>query len=297
VALSAPTVDAALTEAEAALAAAGVETPRVDAEWLLAGILDVGRAALAVNARRPLIAATASRYADAVRRRARREPLQRILGWEEFRGLRFRLTRDVLVPRPETELLVEWALGFLPAPSPARRLRAVDVGTGSGCIACALAHARADLDVVALDVSPAVCTAARANVDALGLERRVRVIAGDLSSGLGADRVDLVVANLPYLPDALLATLAPEVGTHDPRLALAGGADGLDLVRRLVVDAPRVLRPGAAIVLETAGDAQAATAADLFARAGFVDVRTRADLAGIVRFVAGRAAAREECPA
>jgi release factor glutamine methyltransferase len=285
---SVPTIDVALSEAEAALAGAGVETPRVDAEWLLAGILDVGRAALAVNARRPLVAVTAARYADAVRRRARREPLQRILGWEEFRGLRFRLTRDVLVPRPETELLVEWALGFLPAPSAARRPRVVDVGTGSGCIACALAHARPDLEVVAVDVSSAVAATASANADALGLERRVRVVVADLATALGGDRADLVVANLPYLPDALLAGLAPEVHAHDPRLALAGGADGLDVVRRLGADARRLLRSGAALVLETAGGDQTAEAARVLTRAGLVDVATRADLAGITRFVAGR---------
>ena len=129
-AASPPTVGAALAEAEERLAAAGVETPRVDAEWLLAGILEVGRNALAVNAMRPLPEMTASRYADAVRRRVQREPLQRILGWEEFRGLRFRLTTDVLVPRPETEALVEWALGFLPAPATGVRPRVIDVGTG-----------------------------------------------------------------------------------------------------------------------------------------------------------------------
>ena len=286
--MSVPTVGAAVVEAEATLAAAGVETPRVDAEWLLAGILDVGRAALAVNARRPLVAVTAARYADAVRRRARREPLQRILGWEDFRGLRFRLKRDVLVPRPETERLVEWSLGFLPAPSGGRSPRVVDVGTGSGCIACALAHARPDLEVIAMDVSPAAGAMAAENADALGLERRVRVVVGDLATALRGTLADLVVANLPYLPDAWLAGLTPEVRAHDPRLALAGGADGLDLVRRRVADARRVLRPGAALVLETAGGDQTDTAAQALTGAGLVDVVTRAYLAGITRFVAGR---------
>src|SRR5439155_19024747 len=130
---SLPTIAAALADAEGRLAAAGVATPRVDAEWLLAGILDVGRNALAINATRPLVEMTATRYADAVRRRERREPLQQILGWEEFRGLRLRVTRDVLVPRPETETLVEWALQLLP-PRSTRRLCVADAGTGSGCI-------------------------------------------------------------------------------------------------------------------------------------------------------------------
>lgn len=288
-----PTVAAALAEAEERLAAAGVESPRVDAEWLLAGILDVGRNALALNAMRPLPEMTASRYADATARRARREPLQRILGWEEFRGLRLRLTPDVLVPRPETELLVEWALDFVPASasSPRATKRAplvVDIGTGSGCIACAIAHARPDVEVIAFDVSaPAVATAG-ANVEALGLERRVRLVVGDLTAAVGSGCVDAIVANLPYLPTGWLRDLAPEVRAHEPALALDGGADGLDAIRRLVLDARRVLRAGGALVLETAGDAQVRVAAALLRDAGFVKVETRDDLAGVNRFVAAR---------
>lgn len=290
VAVTPSTIGAVLAEAEDRLAAAGVDTPRVDAEWLLAGILDVGRDALAVNATRPLAEMTAARYAEAVRRRAQRVPLQRILGWEDFRGLRFRLTPAVLVPRPETELLVEWALDFLPAASAARRPRVIDVGTGSGCIACAVAQARADVDVVAVDVSPAAAATARTNVEALGLERRIRVMVSDLVAALDAAGVDLIVANLPYLPTALLDELQPEVRTHEPRLALAGGPDGLDIVRRLVPEARRALRPGGALVLETAGGVQATLAAALLRDAGFVDVATRADLAGVTRFVGARAA-------
>ena len=286
VAISVPIVDAALTAAEATLAAAGVETPRADAEWLLAGILGVGRAALAVNARRPLVAESAARYDDAVRRRARREPLQRILGWEEFRGLRVRLTPDVLIPRPETELLVEWALGFLPVPASDQRPHVIDVGTGSGCIACALAHERRDVAVTAVDVSVAAAAVARRNVVALGLD--VRVVVADLVTATVGASVDLLVANLPYLPDALIGALAPEVAEHEPRLALAGGSDGLDIIRRVVPGARRVLRAGGAVVLETFGAAQAHAVAALLADASFGDVVTRDDLAGVTRFVAGR---------
>jgi release factor glutamine methyltransferase len=285
-AISVPIVEAVLTEAEATLAAARVETPRADAEWLLAGILNVGRIALAVNARRPLGAASAERYHDAVRRRARREPLQRILGWEEFRGLRFHLTPDVLIPRPETELLVEWALGFLRAPVSGQRPRAIDVGTGSGCIACALAHDRRDLAVSAVDVSDASVAVARRNADALGVD--VGVVVADLLTATAAASVDLLVANLPYLPEALIGELAPEVTEYEPRRALAGGADGLDEIRRFVPDARRVLRREGAVVLETFGTAQAHTVGGLLGEAGFVDVVTRDDLAGITRYVAGR---------
>jgi release factor glutamine methyltransferase len=285
-AISVPTVEAVLAEAEARLASARVETPRADAEWLLAGILDVGRTALAVNARRPLVAASAERYDDAVRRRARREPLQRILGWEEFRGLRFHLTPDALIPRPETELLVEWALGFLRAPISGQRARAIDVGTGSGCIACALAHDRRDVTISAIDVSAATAAVARRNADALGVD--VLVVVADLVTATAAASVDLLVANLPYLPEALIGELAPEVTEHEPRLALAGGADGLDVIRRFIPDARRALRREGTVVLETVGPAQAKTVAGLLGEVGFVDVTTRDDLAGVTRYVAGR---------
>jgi release factor glutamine methyltransferase len=279
------TVGAALAEAEARLAGAGVDTPRVDAEWLLAGILDVGRTALAVNARRPLLEMAAERYADAVRRRAAREPLQQILGWEEFRGLRVRVTPDVLVPRPETEMLVEWALQLLP-PAGGRRLRVADVGTGSGCIACALSAARRDLDVIGVDLSPAASGVARTNARALGTP--LRVVVADLTAPLRSGSLDAIVANPPYLTDAEASGLAPEVALHEPRLALAGGPDGLAVVTRVVDEAPRVLRTGGVIVMETGGPVHVDAVAARLRAHGFGDVAGRADLAGVTRFVAGR---------
>ena len=277
-----------LNAATTTLEAAGVSTARVDAEWLLAGLLDVGRARVRMDLSRLLAAPLAERYADAVRRRARREPLQRILGWEEFRGLRIRLSEAVLVPRPETETLVEWALALLP-PAGARRRLALDLGTGSGCIACALAAERTDLDVIATDVSPAALTVARDNARALGLARRVRVVAADLLAGVGDLGADLIVSNPPYLPTGLVAGLEPEVRSHEPRIALDGGADGLALIRRLAEVARACLRPEGVLVVETAGGAQAAAAADLIQGAGFQSVAVRADLAGVDRFVAGSA--------
>jgi len=252
-------LDAATTTLEAA----GVQTARVDAEWLLAGLLGIGRAGVRMDLSRVLSAPLAERYADAVRRRARREPLQRILGWEDFLGLRIRLTEAVLVPRPETEALVEWALTLLPPPG-ARRLLALDLGTGSGCIACALAAGRSDLDVVALDVSLAAAAVAR-------------------------DSADLIVSNPPYLPTGLVAGLEPEVRSHEPRIALDGGADGLALIRRLAAVGRTCLRRAGVLVVETAGGAQVAAAASLLRGAGFQSVAVRADLAGVDRFVAGNA--------
>ncbi len=277
-------LDAATTTLEAA----GVQTARVDAEWLLAGLLGIGRAGVRMDLSRVLSAPLAERYADAVRRRARREPLQRILGWEDFLGLRIRLTEAVLVPRPETEALVEWALTLLPPPG-ARRLLALDLGTGSGCIACALAAGRSDLDVVALDVSLAAAAVARDNARALDLAPRVRVVVADLLEGARDLSADLIVSNPPYLPTGLVAGLEPEVRSHEPRIALDGGADGLALIRRLAAVGRTCLRRAGVLVVETAGGAQAAAAASLLRGAGFQSVAVRADLAGVDRFVAGNA--------
>ena len=277
-----------LDAATTALKAAGLPTPRVDAEWLLAGLLGVGRVAVRLGLGQAAPAPFAERYARAVSRRARREPLQRILGWEEFRGVRVRLTDAVLVPRPETETLVEWALALLPAPD-GRRPLAIDVGTGSGCIACALAAERADLDVIAVDVSPAAAAVAHGNARALGLAARVRTMAADLLDGIRDLRADLVVSNPPYLPSGLMPELSPEVRIHEPRLALDGGRDGLAVIRRLASAARRSVRSQGALVIETAGGEQAWAAAALLREAGWSDVAVRADLAGVDRFVAGRA--------
>jgi release factor glutamine methyltransferase len=278
-----------LDAATATLRAAGVESARVDAEWLLAGLLGVGRAEVRLGLGGAVAARVVERYADAVRRRARREPLQRILGWEEFRGLRVRLTDAVLVPRPETEGLVEWALALLPPAGGARRPLAVDLGTGSGCIACTLAAERADLDVIAIDVSPAAAAVARENAIAHQLASRVRVVAADLLDGVRDLGADLVVSNPPYLPTALVGELEPEVRIHEPIGALDGGGDGLALIRRIAAAARRCLRASGALVVETAGGAQASAAASLLSEAGFTGVEIRADLAGVDRFVAGRA--------
>jgi release factor glutamine methyltransferase len=277
-----------LAAATTALEAAGLPSARVDAEWLLAGLLGLGRVAARLELGEAAPAPLAERYARAVSRRARREPLQRILGWEEFRGVRVRLTDSVLVPRPETETLVEWVLALLPAPGP-RRLLAIDVGTGSGCIACALASERADLDVVAVDVSPAAAAVARENVRALDLAGRVRVVAADLFAGLRDIRADLIVSNPPYLPSALMPELPPEVRIHEPRLALDGGSDGLAVIRRIATAARPYLRPSGALVVETAGGDQASAAAALLRGAGWDQVAVRGDLVGVERFVAGRA--------
>ena len=280
-----PAVGAALEIATAALRAAGIDSARADAEWLLAGVLGIARSALGLHAR-ALEPPDDARYAGAVRRRMAREPLQHILGSQAFRHVTVRVNGDAMVPRPETEILAGWALELLPPPP--RRPLVIDAGTGGGCIACALAFERPDAEVIALDVSPRAAALARDNVVALGLATRVTVDVSDLFATLGVMQADVIVSNPPYLATGLIDALAPEVSRYDPRLALDGGPDGLAVIRRLVREAPERLISGGALVLETAGGGQLPPVVALLEAQGFVRVETRPDLAGVERFVAGR---------
>lgn len=283
---SRPSVQTALDVGAEALRRAGVESAPVDAEWLLAGALRVTLGALRAELRRTLEAPEAGWYVSALRRRMKREPLQHILGSQPFRHVTVRVTADAMVPRPETELLAEWALDLLPRDP--RPLLAIDLGTGTGCIACAIASERPDVEVIALDASPRAAMLARENVAALGLSGRVSVEVSELFSALGERRADVIVSNPPYLPTSLIATLTPEVRQYDPRGALDGGPDGLRVIRRIVAEAPQRLLPGGALVLETSGDQQARAVAALMEKAGFGVVETRRDLAGVERFVTGK---------
>jgi release factor glutamine methyltransferase len=289
-----PSVRALLERAVSRLAAAGVDTPRADAEWLLADLLgEDRRTSLWLRAPEPVTGEIAVAFERRLARRVAREPLQQIVGWTDFRGLRIRVTADVLVPRPETELLVEWALDSLPARSRGRRL-AVDLGTGSGAIACALAYARPDIAVIAVDVSEAAARVARDNVRDLGLADRVWVAVADVGTAFRPLQADLVVANPPYLTGATLAALPPEIRDHEPRRALDGGPDGLDLVRRIVRAAPAMVGPGGRLWLEVGGEDQAAAVKRLLARAPglWPSVVVGSDLTGRDRFIGAERAGR-----
>ena len=279
-------VTALLRRGTAILAAAGIETARPEAEWLLASLLGVDRRALHLDPDRRLATPTIARYLSLLDRRAAREPLQYLLGWEEFHGVRLAVTPDVLVPRPETEGLVEWAIEVL------RGLAepvAADLGTGSGAIACAIAHALPRAEILAVEVSAGALAVASRNVRQLGLSSRVHLLAGDLFAPLGsiASSLDLVVANPPYLPSAVLPSLPPEVSRHEPRAALDGGPDGLAIIRRVVSGAPPVLKRGGWLLMEI-GDDQAGPVASLMAAEGFGGIRARRDLNGIERYIGGR---------
>lgn len=271
------------------LARHGVEAPRRQAEWLLAHVLGVPRLQLYLGFDRPLADADADRLRGLVVRRGRREPLQHLLGTANFCGLELEVTPDVLIPRPETELLAERAWSALQAREAAgERPRALDLGTGSGCLALALAKHTTRTELVALDVSPAALAVARRNAERLGLAGRVQFIEGDGLAALPAGAAfDLLVSNPPYIPAAEIATLAPEVRDHDPRLALDGGADGLTWYRRLALDAPAHLTATGGLMAEF-GDGQAPAIGEIFRAAGWPEPEIVNDLTGRARFLVAR---------
>ncbi len=264
----------ALGAAADALNAAGVDSPRLDAELLLCEATGWERARLAAEPEAGVPAAAGRRFGETVRRRLRREPVAYVLGRKGFRGIELEVDSRVLVPRPETELLVELALELEPR-------RVLDVGTGSGAIALAIADELPGCEVTATDTSAAALEVARANAARLGLAERVELVEAMLPPELG--RFDLLVANLPYVGEAEWAGLEPEVTEWEPREALLAGPDGLDVLR-VAVPAAAGVAPVAAFEV---GAGQAPAVSELLFEAGFGAVETRADLAGIPRVVIG----------
>lgn len=271
--MSAPTVAAALRAARAA----GVD--RLDARLLLGHALGRSPGWLLAHDDAALDAAQQARYAELLARRAAGEPVAYLLGTKEFFGLELAVSPDVLVPRPDTETLVEWALERLPPDGSARVL---DLGTGSGAIALALARHRPRARVAAVDASAAALAVAAANGRRLGLP--VEWLHGDWFAPAAGRRFALVVSNPPYVAqrDPHLAALA-----HEPRAALASGPEGLDALREIVRAAPGHLDPGGWLLLEHGHD-QAPAVAGLLAAAGFTEIASRRDLAGQWRCTGGR---------
>ncbi len=259
------------------LAGRGCDTPRLDAETLLADVLGVERIALYTDHDRPLTTAETDGYRTYVSRRGAREPVAYITGRRGFRRLELTVTPSVLVPRPETELLVEWAIELAP-----RGAAVLDWGTGSGAIALALADERPDLVVTGVDRSVAALDVARRN-DAGGV---VEWVLSDGFRALPDRQFDVVVANPPYLADRELTTAAPELGFEPPE-ALASGPSGYEAYERITCDVPGHLRPGGWLLAEV-GIGQAVRVAELYGVAGFGDIETRPDLAGIPRVVGGK---------
>lgn len=271
-------------------AARNVASPRLDAELLLAEVLATDRVGVYLRFDRPLGRVEVDAYRALVKRRGEGEPVAHLLGRREFWSRTFVVTPDVLVPRPETELVVERALTLIDADGGRERpLRVLDLGTGSGVLAVTLATELPKAQVTGIDVSPAALAVARRNAETLGVADRVHFLESDWTSALGPDeRFDVVVSNPPYVPSGELPELPAEV-RRDPALALDGGADGLAAYRRIADAAVRILVPGGVLLCEV-GAGQAADVGSIFAAAGLGAIARFADLAGIDRVVTGATA-------
>lgn len=277
---AATTVEAARRALAREFRRCGLDSPELDARLIVGHALGLEHAALAAQSRRSLAAAEADAVAALAARRLAREPAARIIGRKEFWGLPFALNGETLVPRPETETVVEAALAAIERFKP-RAPRIVDLGTGSGALLIALLCELPQASGVGTDISPAALDCARANAAALGIGARSSFIACDWGSAL-VGRFDLLVSNPPYIARGDIAALAPEVRAFDPRRALDGGPDGLDGYRAIAADARRLLAPGGALVVEL-GQGQLAAATALFAAVGLAPGAVRHDLSGIAR--------------
>ncbi|MBX3372159.1 MAG: peptide chain release factor N(5)-glutamine methyltransferase [Nitrospira sp.] len=249
---------ALLRESESRLDAAGIDQPALESAWLVEHVLKLSPLMQRINTERGLTPEECEGVRVLVERRANREPLQYVLGTQEFCGRDFFVTPSVLVPRPESVLLVEEAVRRCVQISDATL---VDVGTGSGCLAVSVASALPTARVLAIDASTDALVVARNNMARHGLEARITCFQGDLLAPIGqeglANQVEVILSNPPYIPDGDIETLQPEVRDFEPRLALAGGRDGMDVHRCLITQAAAYLKPGGALLMEV-GIGQAA---------------------------------------
>ena len=265
----------------------GDEHPRLSAEWLLANVCGLSRVELYVNFDKPLEAGELDAMHEAIERRAAGEPLQYVTGEMPFRHIVLRCERGVLIPRPETEVLVDAALEGVDAAAEksddaAGSVRVLEVGTGTGCIALSLASERPGTLVTATDLSPRAVELAGRNREALGLEEAVDIVECDLAAGVDPGLMGtfaVLVSNPPYIPTQVLRDEVPaEVADYEPELALDGGDDGLDVFRRLLELAPAALAPGGMLAVELFEDALAAAADLVRAQGGWASVEVREDL-------------------
>ena len=279
------TVGSALETAAERLKRAGIDTARLDARLLLGEVLGARKEALVAHPERALSADDSAAFAALLARREAREPLPYLLGWWEFLGMRFRVTPAVLIPRPETETLVETVAAELEGHIAPRIL---DVGTGSGCVAIGLASLLPGARVDSLDPSPAALEIARENALSLGVAERVEFHRGAFPESVGPGPYAAIVSNPPYIPTDELDCLQAEIRDYEPRLALDGGADGLDVLRPLATQAGRLLEPGGLLAVEVAMG-QADRMAQLVADAGgWSKLRVVPDLSGVYRVLVVR---------
>jgi release factor glutamine methyltransferase len=279
------TIRRVLTWAADDLRKRGSSSPRLDAELLLGRVLGVDRIGLLVDADRPLARAELTRYRELHQRRRAGEPVAYLLGAREFYGRPFRVDRRVLIPRPDTETLVEVAL--LRTRHLSLSARVLDLCTGSGCVAITLGRERPTTRVLGADISTDALVVAEENAVRLGAVN-CGFVPSDVFSSFraGRDRFDLITANPPYITEAEIPGLAVDIRAYEPNLALTGGEDGLVVLRRVVADAPAFLDAGGVLAVEIGSD-QGDAARALFAAAGYREVETRRDYGGLERVVSG----------
>ncbi|WP_114395877.1 peptide chain release factor N(5)-glutamine methyltransferase [Oleisolibacter albus] len=280
-----PTLSALLADAVRRLTAAGIDSPALDAGYLAEHVLGIPRLALRRRGAEPVALAAALSFEALLRRREAREPLQRLLGSWEFWGLELLLGPETLIPRADTETVVEAVLKRRPERT--RPWRILDLGTGTGAILLALLHEYPQATGVGVDLSPAAAAVAARNAQLLDLAQRAGFVAASWADALDGC-FDLIVGNPPYIPDGEIDGLQPEVARHEPRRALAGGIDGLDPYRHLAGELVRLLRPGGLAVLEHGAEQGPAVAA-LLRTAGLHGVETVCDLGGRDRVTLGHA--------
>jgi len=262
----------------------GIESARLQAELLLAHVLQLARMKLYLNFDRVLAPVEVDAFRELVRRRGLREPLQHLVGTVSFCGLELTVSSAALIPRPETELLAQMGVDFL-QPRTSALPSALDLGTGTGCLAIVLAKNCPQAMLLAADISPVALELAQANADRHGVGDRIQFCLSDAFAGLPAgQRFDLILSNPPYIATEEILTLEPEVRDHDPRLALDGGADGLDFYRRLAAEAADWLAPGGKMMLEF-GEGQTPALEKIFAGQNWVVEAVREDYSRRARFL------------
>ena len=279
--ISCVTIGEAIARYEAGLRAAGIESARVDLEWMLVHMLDLSRSRLQLETDRILTSSEQRQLQKLVGQRGQRIPLQHLLGEVDFHGLCLQVDSRALVPRPETELLAEAAIEILGkegAPS------VLDIGTGSGCLAVSIAVACPAAHIDALDISADALALARENVIRHQVADRILCLKGDGRERLPGGPYHVIVSNPPYIPTGELGGLQPEVRNHDPMLALDGGSDGLGFYRALAINSSCSLHPGGWLLLEV-GDNQATAVVELFTDSNWRIKQVLEDLAGIPRIV------------
>lgn len=270
------------------LSRAGIENHRLDAEVLLRHVLDMEKEQLYVNGEAPISAGQEAQFRELLLRRSRREPVAYVTGHKEFWSLDFFVTPAVLIPRPETEMLVEVALQYARRPTSGSSVKVLDIGTGSGAVSVCLAKEQAAMEIVAVDISRVALDVARVNTRRHGVADRIRFLPGDLFAPVKPlpETFDLIVSNPPYIRTGELSMLAPEIREWEPTIALDGGANGIDSYRRIIGEGHRYLTPTGSIVLEIGAD-MASAVVDLFSRSGcYGPASVYQDYAGKDRVVA-----------